>query len=271
MAQQQNKRFIVDRDQNFGNFAGQVNNLMRRQQDDRVLEVLGYVEAQSNHVFSASNTLCWRRSYDYIRTLKVVLRLHMLKATDLIRLCDLGYSKTQLHNEGHINVQPSPQHNMPINTSGHLARNVVEARQVIGHFNTLINYYREEPQLNAIEVNTTGHLKGQMIIVDTAHNKIWYFIVSCSITRNQDRLIAARPGQAERVHKCFTSRPYFAVFLYNYVPEDGNLLQILELNNEPAGNEEFAEEDEYEEEEEEEEEDEIMRDLKRRTRNLEIV
>ena len=131
----------------------------------------------------------WSRMYDFSRTAHAILRLMMLKVTELIQLHNPEIAQAvRRRNEANFDVPaPVPRYNRPINHGNHLAGDEYEAQWITAHFDMLFPHFYIENRLNGIQINEVRALRNnQLVIVDTRYHVVWEMIVSLDITRLED-------------------------------------------------------------------------------------
>ena len=148
------------------------------------LRLTGYSKAQLSGISSQDGTNTWTRMYDFTRTVAVVIRLMMLKATDLIRLCNPEISDGVRNNNEHRILLPSPRpDNVPINKGNHLAADQGEAQLLTASFDMMYTHLHLENKVNTMRVGESKDFTDQMIVVDKQLNMVWYFIIQYSIRK----------------------------------------------------------------------------------------
>lgn len=179
----ENKMYCVKTDATFS----VILNWLSEQARQRKLEVTGYQEAFSNRILSTQGNKNWKTMYHFVRTVGVVMRIHMIRATGIEEKIEFNLSDpTYASNAPNITLRNDPDHNVAINDGGSLAKNHDEACWIMGYFDMLFTHYHEENRLRNFNIRETRCLSDQMIIIDVARCVVWYFTITHRVTRKPD-------------------------------------------------------------------------------------
>lgn len=148
---------------------------------------------RSPNVFKANAPHEWDDAYDFARTAASTMRLGLLKGTNLFLIYNPDFNAREQNSEALIvNADPvGSQEEM--NAGDLLAANEEETRLFTSHFDTLYTYHRIRYRARAAGEQQPRNVIGQMIVVNTRHNVVWYIKSALCFEMDGRRVTMARP------------------------------------------------------------------------------
>lgn len=173
-----------------------------RAQDE--YDIVGYTEVTSDAMCgNDENPSLWRSWNDFARTAGSVMRMYMLKATDMLQLHNPTFGEPG-KSRNLAAMQYVIKHGNPPKPID-MAADETEAKVLSAEFDRQYPHFILQNKFDGMAVGTNRSHRALMYVVDIPNNVIYHIISTLTVT-----LVAEGPGDDGKNRKIITAIPFVA-------------------------------------------------------------